>query len=431
MNKPVGWPLACLLCICCAGIGSAQTASLATLIKNAQSAYQAKDYPAFLALEQKALALAPDDPRILYNVGCGEALVGHAAEAVRLLDKLIARGLDMSADKDSDFNNIHQSPEWKQFEGRLAVLRQPVVRSSTAFTLPDKGLMATSLAVDEQTGDTFISSARERKILKRTKDGVVSDFATQKDGLLAVSYLLIDPVRKQLIASVAAVPFMLGFDKKEEGKSGLCFFDLATGKLVRQVFLTGGAAAQHILNSSVIDHKNGSVFVIDAGTHEIYRLRRSSTEFELYVSSVVFPAPQSLAFSADESTMYVADYMDGIWAMEVLSIERRHLDAPPDVYLAGLDGITRVGDAFIGLQIGIHPNRVVRIRLDPKAEKISSVETLESNLPVYSGPTQGVITGGDYLYIANSQIALADPTTGVFALDKANPTTVLRLPLGK
>jgi sugar lactone lactonase YvrE len=380
-------------------------------------------------LEKQALTLAPADPRTAYNVACGEAIAGHPMESILMLDQLVARGLDFGADKDTDFTNISQSPEWRLFKDRLASLRKPVVRSSTAFTLPDKGLIATSIAVDEQSGDAYIGSGRERKIVKRTKDGVISDFATEKDGLLAVSYLVIDPIRKQLIASTAAVAFMQGFQKEDEGKSGICIFDLATGKLLRKVFLTG-EGGHHLLNAMVVD-QSGNVFVVDSGSAEIYRLRRASSELELYVSSVVFPAPQGLALSVDERTLYVADFVDGIWAVEVLSTDRRHIDSSPEIYMPGLDGITRVKDGFIGVQIGLQPIRVVHIRLDSKGERIASMETLESNHPEFGGPTQGTLSGGDFLYIANSQIALANAKTGIFVDEHARPTTILRLPLGK
>jgi sugar lactone lactonase YvrE len=430
MRRRVGLLLACVWSLYSTPRGWAQQESFQSLSKAAAASYQAKDYPAFLTLEKRALARAPGEPRTTYNVACGEALTGHAAAAVQVLNQLLASGLDIAADKDPDFSGIVQTPEWNQFKERLEAARQPMVRSTTAFTLPDKGLIATSIAVDERMGDTYIGSVRERKIVKRKKDGTLSDFATEKDGLLAVTYLLLDPIRRQLIVSMAALPFIQGLRREDEGSSGICIFDLATGKLVRSALLPGGSGVHHLLNSAVVN-RDGNLFVVDSGTHELYRLRRASSELELYVSSVVFRAPQGLTLSADERTLYVSDLIDGIWAMEVLSTDRRHIDAAPDVYLMGLDGITRVEDGFIAVQVGIKPNRVLKIRLDAKRERVAGVETLESNHPAYFGPTQGVVSGGDFLYIANSQLGLANPKTGTFDDAQVKPTTILRLPLGK
>jgi hypothetical protein len=83
---------------------------LAELDAEAVKAYRAKDYARFLALEKQSLALAPSNARVLYNVACGEGLQGNAPEAVRLLDQLLTRKLDLGAETDEDFSSIRKSP---------------------------------------------------------------------------------------------------------------------------------------------------------------------------------------------------------------------------------------------------------------------------------------------------------------------------------
>src|SRR5271169_3428842 len=88
-------------------------------------AYQSKNYADFLANEKRALALVPSNPRLIYNVACGEALTGNAKEAVRRLDDLAARKLDLGAETDDDFAGIRKTPEWAGFLSKLAELRRP------------------------------------------------------------------------------------------------------------------------------------------------------------------------------------------------------------------------------------------------------------------------------------------------------------------
>src|SRR5262245_49807667 len=107
----------------------------AALNAEAIRAYRAKDYARFLALEKRALELAPGNPRIVYNVACGEALQNNASEAVRLLDQLLARKLDLGAEADDDFSGIRSTQEWTGFQSRLAGLRKPMIHSDVAFTL--------------------------------------------------------------------------------------------------------------------------------------------------------------------------------------------------------------------------------------------------------------------------------------------------------
>ncbi len=132
----------------------------------AVKAYAAKDYARFLELEQQALAADPENPRWAYDVACGEALRGNAPDAVRTLNELVGRQIDFGAETDGDFAGIRQTPEWREFEARLTELRKPVERSQAAFTLDDPGLVATGIAADGRTGDVYIASVRERKIVR-------------------------------------------------------------------------------------------------------------------------------------------------------------------------------------------------------------------------------------------------------------------------
>lgn len=406
--------------------GAAKTA--AELNAEAVQAYQAKDYTKFLELEKQALALDPANPRILYNVACGESLGGNAGEAVRRLEQLAGEWkVDLGAEGDTDFAGIRGTPEWKKYEARLAELRKPMVRGSVAFTLEDPQLVATGIAVDGRTGDTYIASVRERKIVKRTKSGKVSDFIAEgQDGFLAGASLLLDAKRGLLYASTAGVPFMRKYEKGDEEKSGVFAFDLKTGKTARKVWLAADGKA-HFLNALAMDGE-GNVYVSDSLRPGIYRLRQGAQELEAFAGAG-FRSTQGLAFSEDEKTLYVVDYSDGLWAVDMATKARRHIEGPANVWLGNLDGLARVGDEFICVQIQVTPVRVVRLRLDAKGERIASVETLEMNRPDYNEPIQGTVADGAFFYVANSQLALGNGRTGEFAAERAKPTVVVRLPL--
>lgn len=391
-------------------------------------AYQQKDYAAFLAYEKRASALQPANPRFVYNVACGESLTGNAAEAVRLLNELTDRKFDLGAETDDDFAAIRKTPEWAVFQAKLAELRKPVVHSEVAFKLAESGLVATGIAVDSRTGDTYIGSVRERKIVRHAKSGQVLEFVQEgQDGFLAAGSLAIDSARQIIYASSSAVPFMRGYRKEDADKSGVFAFDLKSGKLLRKVFLAPDGKP-HFLNALLID-RDGNVYVSDSLASGIYRLRKGADELEIFVPKDVFRASQGLSFSDDEKTMFVVDYSDGLWALDMASKERRHIDGPPDIWLAGLDGLSRAGNSFITVQIGVRPERVLRLNLDAKAQKIVSVDILEMSHPEYDGPIQGTIDGHFFYYVANSQLRLGNGETGVFAADQARPTVVLRLPL--
>lgn len=401
----------------------------ASLSKEAVKAYGAKDYARFLALERRALALEPTDARVLYNVACGEALTGARAKAVRDLEALLSRKLDLGAEGDADFTGVRGTPEWARYEGELKALRAPLVRSVRAFEVGDSTLLLTGIAVDPKTGDVYMGSTRRKKIIRRTRDGRVSDFTQEgQDGLLSVASLLIDPQRRLLFASTAPAPHMLGFPAGAEADAGVLAFDLGTGHLVRKALLAPDSR-KHFLNALAMD-RAGNVYVSDSLEPGIYRFANDSNTLEKVLPDGLFAATQGLAFLGDDDRiLYVADWTDGVWAYDLSARTRRKIVAPPDAWLSGLDGLTPVRGGFLSVQIGVQPARVLYLRLDEKADRIQSVEILEMSHPDYEGPIQGALDQDSFVYVANSQLDLVDPKTGAFAAEKARPPIVLRLPL--
>ena len=422
--------------VLCAGIGahpafaSAQRPadSAAALDRAAVQAYRTKDYGAFTALERQALALDPDNPRYLYDVACGEALEGHAGTAVTLLDSLLARQLDLGAESDSDFTGIRHSQAWAGFESRLATMRTPIVRSSIVFTVGDPNLVATGIAVDPRTGDIDVASVRERKVIRRRPNGSITDFVqAAQDGFLAGASLAIDTTRQFLYATTSDAPFINDHRKEDEGHSGVFAFDLRSGRTTRKVMLRADGK-RHFLNALAID-RNGNIYISDSGESGIYLLRAGADQLEVFIPSTAFRATQGLALSGDDRTLYVADYSDGVWAVDLDTRASHRVDAPLKTWLGGLDGLSRLGGALMAVQIGVQPNRVLRLQLDPMGDRITAVTTVEMNHPNYDGPIQGAIADHAFVYVANSQLRLGDGASGAFASDKARPTVVLRLPL--
>jgi len=407
---------------------TATPADPAAIHDQAVKAYQAKDFERFLELEKKASALDPENPRYLYKVACGEALGGHAAPAVEALDRLRERKLDLGAETDTDFAAIHSSPQWRRYLESLASLRRALAVSRVALTLPDPELLVCGLALDAATGDLFIGSLRERKILRRSRTGAITDFVAEgRDGLLGVGSLAVDGPRRLLYASASGAPHARGLPKEEAGRSGLFAFDLATGHLARMSLLPQDGAV-HALNNLAVD-RSGNVYVSDSAAAGVYRWNAAAAKLERFAPADLLRSTQGLALSADEKTLFVSDWTRGLWSVDLATGAARALTSPPGVWLGGLDGLTRFNDALVSVQIGVRPERVLELKLDAKGERVASARILEMSRPDYDGPIQGIADGESFLYIANSQLALVNPKSGAFASERAHPTILLRLPL--
>src|SRR5215831_8747945 len=109
--------------------------------QQAAIAFKSKDYTTALTNLHKALELIPDHPTLFYNIAAISSLQGKTADAIASLSKIAEMGIALRPEKDPNFDSIKESPEFKAVLKRFEQNRTPVVRSTTAFTINEKGLI--------------------------------------------------------------------------------------------------------------------------------------------------------------------------------------------------------------------------------------------------------------------------------------------------
>jgi sugar lactone lactonase YvrE len=159
---------------------------------------------------------------------------------------------------------------------------------------------------------------------------------------------------------------------------------------------------KHALNDLAIA-ANGDVYATDSLDSGVYRLRAGAKTLEAFVPPGVFRSPQGIAFAADGRGAYVADYVDGIWLVDLATGKREAVTGPRDVPLQGVDALAIHGKDLVVSQNGIVPARIARLALDASGRRVESGEILEMNTPLVEEPTLGVVVGDDFIYVANAQ----------------------------
>src|SRR5687768_2438701 len=79
-------------------------------LARAQEAYKNKDYAAFVAGYEAAIAAGADHPTLLYNLACGYALLGKAEQAAAVLGRFADLGISADVEKDADFARVKDAP---------------------------------------------------------------------------------------------------------------------------------------------------------------------------------------------------------------------------------------------------------------------------------------------------------------------------------
>ena len=395
--------------------------------QQAAAAYKAKDYALAIDNLKKALELIPDHPTLFYNIAAISALQGKKTEAIASLSKLAEMGLALHPEKDPDFDSIKDSPEFKAILKRFEDSRAPVVKSSTAFTIHEKGLITEGLAYDPVEEAFFVSSVHKRKILSISKSGEPTTFASEKDGLFSVLGMSVDAKRRHLWVTTTAFPQMVNFKKEEDGASAVFKFDLRTKKLVKKYVLSN-AIKKHALGDLIIQ-SNGDVFTTDSLSPAVYLISAQRDEIELFLEDPGFASPQGLAFSSDERHLFMADYSTGLFDIDVKTKKAAHLAPLAGATLLGIDGLYFHKGSLIGVQNGVTPQRVIRVWLSKDLGRVERLEVVEANNPVFLEPTLGVLVKDTFYFIANSQWPLVDENGKLAAEDKLQDPVVLKMNL--
>ncbi|MBP7746310.1 MAG: hypothetical protein KA383_09255 [Phycisphaerae bacterium] len=113
---------------------SAKTGEAYQLHLQAWQAYEQKEYEQGLKLAEQAFAVAPQDSRVLYDLACFHALLGHTSTALDYLEKAVAGGFycPRHIAKDPDLESLRGS---ERFAAALANARkQAAARGARSAT---------------------------------------------------------------------------------------------------------------------------------------------------------------------------------------------------------------------------------------------------------------------------------------------------------
>jgi Tetratricopeptide repeat len=395
-------PAALLFCSRSGGIAAEATAvQVRVLTREALAAREAGNLPQFLEKIDSAAALRPDYPRLLVNLAEAQLVNGQPEQAVATLTRLAALGVNSPVDKAPAFAALRERDDFKAVVKRLTANLQPVGDGEIAFSLPGMTGLIEGVAYREKTRQYFFGDVHHRGIWVRAPDGKVRRFTAEDAALFAVFGVAVDEAHNTLWAATSAVPAMRGYTPELENAAGLAEFDLETGELrgVRRIAANG---QPHILGDLAVA-PDGSVFASDSAAPVLWKLAPGAAAPEIFLESEEFVSLQGLAFNADGSVLYLADYSSGPLGIDLGSRKVWRLESPANTTLIGLDGLARApnGD-LLATQNGVRPMRVLRLALDAGGRAITGVTVLEAAHLTMASVALGCVAGDDFVFIGNS-----------------------------
>lgn len=389
--------------------------------------YESKNYDSLVFYMNRALELRPDHPRILYNLAAGYSLVGNDSKAIEILDRIAGMKLHYPVQDDSDFTDLLNSDKFSEVQETFNNNLIPVLRSTTAFRLNEKGLLTEGIAFDSKTNRFFISSVHKRKILEYDRNVILRQFNSDRDTLLGIFGMRADEKHRKLWAVGAAVKNIAGYTDGMKGESFLYEFNIDSGELLGK-FEAPETNEDHLFGDLTVDSA-GNVFISDSRYNAIYKLPVDGEELETVIPKGYFISLQGIALNEDESFLFAADYSQGILKFSLDNKEAEFLKNESTTTLLGIDGLYFYKGKLVATQNGVDPQRVILLSLNPELSSIKSFVILESNNPQFDEPTLGVISGDTFYFIANSQWARFNNDGTIYPDERLEYPLILKINL--
>jgi hypothetical protein len=396
--------------------------------KIAVNNYLNKNYVLFLANMKKAGEFRHNHPRILYNLAAAYSLNNDKYNAFAELQKLVDMKLYYAVEKDSDFAAYWKDADFinivKGFNKNLV----PGGNSETAFTYPEKDLITESVAYDSAEKKFYLSSIYRKKMVWIDENGNTGNFKSEgQDGLWSVFGIKVDPLRRILWACTGAVKQTKDYNPDDLGKTAVFKYNIDSGKLIKK-FELNNTEHNHLFGDLALSPK-GDVYVSDSRFNAVYKIPADSDSLEMFLELKEFISLQGLDLSSDDKYLFLADYGLGLFKIELDTKEIEPIKSTEDFTPLGTDGLYFYKNSLIATQNGINPQRVVRIYLNDKLDKIERYSILDSNNPYFDEITLGVIEGNHFYYIANGQWGSFDKQGNIFPVEKLKEPRILKTTL--
>ena len=359
-------------------------------------------------LEGARLAFEDVDRLLGGHAGSMSALASIATrredtrDALLWLDRLAATGLSRNIERDESFAKLNSNSQFQSIATRLEANGKPISHATVALRLNDPALLAEDVVWDAPRKRFLISSVHEGKIIAVDAAGRASDFVPAGAPDVWSFYgLALDPKHNRLWATTAAGPELGSFQLADSGRTALLAYDLKSGRQLARYDLPVDGK-RHVLGDLSVS-PTGAVYVTESIGGGVYRVADpKATALDTLVAPRLFGSPQMPVPTTDGRGLFVADYPQGIYVVDLAGGGGHWIAKPHSLAATGIDGLYLYEDRLIAVQNGTSPHRVIEMQLAPDSSEVVDWHVLEQASADLGEPNHGVIVDRDFYFIGNS-----------------------------
>jgi len=394
--------------------------NIESLEQRSKAAFAAGDalsaYDANLQLHE----LRPYKGEYMYDIVRAAALQDRKSEAYEMMLKMQRQGMSYDFNQTEDTLNIRKTEVYTYVNDLMVEAGKSAGEGTVAFRLPGDPSDFQAIAWDAGRNRFLVGTAAKGEVLAVAENGAVEVLlqANGENGMWSVNGLAADKERNRLWISSAATPKFAGFGPALSNQGALFEFNLETLELVKQYFLPIDALPHELGGLALTD--DGHVYVFDRALPIVYRKTPDGDRLEAFVASKELASFSAIAVTPDNSRLFVADRVKGVFVVDPVAEQAAMLGGPDNLNLGGIEGIEYAAGELVIVQSGFQPQRLMRLKLAASGSVVEAVTPMAVALAEYDGPGIGAIRDGALYYFANAR------TT---AEDRRSELLVMRTPL--
>jgi len=341
----------------------------------------------------------------MYNIVRAAALQDRKTEAYEMMLKMQRQGLSYDFNQTDDTLNIRKTELYAYVNDLMVEAGKPAGEGVPAFTLPGRPSDYQSIAWDGSRGKFLVGTAEAGTLLAVAEDGSSEILlqAGKGNGLWSINGLAVDAGRNRLWISSAATAKFKGFIPTDQNRGALFELNLETLELVKEYFLPIDPLPHELGSLALTD--DGHVYVIDRALPVVYLKKPDSERLEAFVGSKELVSFSDIAVTPDNSRVFVADRVKGVFVVDPVAEQATMLGGPDNLNLSGIEGIEYAAGKLVVVQGGLKPQRLMRLELAANGSAVEAVAPMAVALPQFDQPGVGAILGNALYYFANSGAA--------------------------
>ncbi|MEZ5895839.1 MAG: hypothetical protein R3C40_01045 [Parvularculaceae bacterium] len=385
------------------------------IMGEARDAFAAEDFKTAADRLDEAQITRPYSLYLTRNRILTRILTDRMDEAIAIAAQIAERGLVLNLPAHEAFDAMKADPAYAPVAEKMAENAAPVGAPEIVLEHDRADLLPEALAMND--GAFYVGSVRSGEILEFS-DGAVRTLGVLEGGVFDIE------IDGDVLVGVSNN--QLAYERTGERAPGANLFriDRSTGATLSQTAI----GENTVLIGDLEIGADGRVFVSNSLTPHIYSLDKDGALHTLGVDPR-FVNLQGIALDRKKQRLFVADYLAGLFIIDLKTGDVAAIDNPSDAHLGGIDGLYLYKGDLIGIQNGATPQRIVKIDLSRKGKTAKSVRVLQRALPEWTEPTHGVVAGDEFFYIATSNWPAYDVDGAPVTDAEMAPLRIMRVKL--